>query len=148
MGIAAIPDTMMGQPSAQMAAPRAGDAWPRVITLIAALNPVVLLVVGWFLNSGIEQNRLKLAENSSKLADLKTSAETATIVLGQRVDKVAVIREFLNDLSGPDERRRRLAIEAIVIALPDEAASPNSDDTRDRAAVVREQLRRTGPGPR
>lgn len=117
-----MPDTMVSQSSGQAAAPKTGDGWQRVTAILAALNPVTLLVMGWFLNSSIEQAKLKLAENSTKLADLKTSAETATIVLGQRVDKVAVIRDFLNDLSGPDERRRRLAIEAIFIALPDEAA--------------------------
>ena len=145
-------DTMVSQPSGQAAAPRAGDAWQRVTAVLAVLNPVTLLVVGWLLNSSIEQAKLKLAENSTKLADLKTSAETATIVLGQRVDKVAVIRDFLNDLSGPDERRRRLAIEAIFIALPDEAARlvkavedvGGADATRGRdVAVAKDALAST-----
>jgi hypothetical protein len=34
---------------------------------------------------------------------------------------VKVISDFMRDLSGTDERRRSLAIEAIMIAMPDEA---------------------------
>ena len=97
--------------------------------LITALNPVLLLVVGFFLNSEIQsarlaldQNKAQIDENTAKISDLKVAAETATIELGQRVDKVGVIRDFLIHLSGDDERKRRLAIEAIFIAMPEEAA--------------------------
>jgi hypothetical protein len=109
--------------------PAGSSGWEKIPALVAALNPVLLLVIGYFLNAGIERNkvqieqtRLQIEENSAKLADLKTAAETATIAVHDRVDKVKVISDFLNDLSGNDERRRSLAIEAIFIALPDEAA--------------------------
>jgi hypothetical protein len=112
------------------------NAWDKVPALLAALNPVLLLVIGVVLNSGIERTKasIDLAKieiektkaqievNSAGLRDLKTTAETATIAVHDRVDKVKVISDFLNDLSGPDERRRSLAIEAIFIALPEEAA--------------------------
>ena len=98
------------------------------VGVLTALNPILLLVVGYVLNLGIENNRRELEKSKAELekttqeiSNLKTAAETASISLQQRVDKVKVISDFLNDLSGPDERRRKLAIEAILIALPDEA---------------------------
>ena len=109
--------------------PSGSGAWDKIPGILAALNPILLLAIGYFLNSGIErtkvaieQTKVQIEENSAKLQDLKTAAETATIAVHDRVDKVKVISDFLNDLSGPDERRRSLAIEAIFIALPDEAA--------------------------
>jgi hypothetical protein len=106
---------------------RTSSSWEKVSPLVVALNPVLLLVIGYFLNAGIETTKAEIEKakveiqaNSARLSDLKTAAETSTIALHERVDKVKVISDFLNDLSGTDERRRRLAIEAILIALPDE----------------------------
>ncbi len=99
-----------------------GGTWTRVSVLISALNPILLLVIGFYLNRGIEGTKLQIAENSARLSDLKTAAEASAITTQTRMDKVKVISDFINDLTGPDERRRQLAIEAIVIALPDEAA--------------------------
>jgi hypothetical protein len=103
--------------------------WDKIPIILSALNPVLLVGIGYFLNAGIErtkveieQTKVQIEANSAGLRDLKTAAETSTIAVHDRVDKVKVISDFLNDLSGPDERRRSLAIEAIFIALPDEAA--------------------------
>jgi hypothetical protein len=100
----------------------------RFLNVISALNPVLLLVVGYFLNTSLEHTRAevsatkqKLEENSAQLANLKLAAETSSIALQQRVDKVKVISDFLKELTSDDDRRRSLAIEAIFIALPDEA---------------------------
>jgi len=103
--------------------------WGLMFKLLAALNPVILLVVGFVLHRNIDeakvqidQAKLQLEENSAKLADLKTAAEASSIVVHDRVDKVKVISEFTDNLTSTDDRRRRIAIEAIFIALPDEAA--------------------------
>jgi hypothetical protein len=101
----------------------------RTLTLVTALNPILLLVVGYVLNAGIERNKAeislakaKIDATSEQIANLKTIAETSTLELQQRINKVKVISDFLVDLSGPDERKRSLAIEAIFIALPEEAS--------------------------
>jgi hypothetical protein len=104
------------------------DGMATAATLIGVLNPVILAILAYFLNSGLERNRVaiesakaQIEENSAKLLDLKTAAETSALELQGRVDKVKVISDFMRDLSGSDERRRSLAIEAIMIAMPDEA---------------------------
>lgn len=96
--------------------------WSRVSVLISSLNPILLLVIGFYLNQGIQGAKLQIEENSAHLSDLKTAAEASAITTQTRMDKVKVISDFINDLTGPNEHRRQLAIEAIVIALPDEAA--------------------------
>ena len=114
------------------------------LTTVTTLNPILLLVVGYVLNSGIDRNRheierskLELERATAEIANLKVAAETSAITLQQRVDKVKVISDFLNDLSGPDDRRRKLAIEAILIALPEEAS---------RLVMVIEQSSKEGGG--
>jgi len=121
--------------------PKAGVGWGHLSSTITALNPILLLVVGYYLNSGIEAANKAVADNTAKINDLKTQAETSAIVARERVDKVKVISDFLNDLSGPDERRRRLAIEAIFIALPDEATRfvKVVEDFRDKDSTVSAQ---------
>ena len=91
------------------------------LQVLAGLNPVLLLVIGFVLNHSIDQAKVQIEENTARVNDLKTAAETSSIVARERVDKVKVISDFINDLTGTDERRRQLAIEAIFIALPDEA---------------------------
>ncbi len=111
-----------GGTAAPAAKSATGSAWDRLPVIFAALNPVLLLVVGYMLNANIDRAKLQIEETSAKLNDLKTAAEASSILVHDRVDKVKVISDFVNDLTGPDERRRQLAIEAIFIALPDEAA--------------------------
>jgi hypothetical protein len=91
-------------------------------TLLTALNPILLLIGGYYLNSNIERTRLEIEATSARVQDLRTAAEANSIAARTRVDKVKVIADFINDLTGEDERRRQLAIEAVFIALPDEAA--------------------------
>lgn len=96
-----------------------GSAW--VPGAIAALNPLLLLVVGYVLNLGIQENKNELERNTAQIAALKADAEIASIKLQQRVEKAKVITAFFADLAGADDRRRKLAIQAILIALPEEA---------------------------
>ncbi len=95
--------------------------WTLLTTVLTALNPILLLVGGWYLNANIEGAKLEIEAASARILDLRTAAEANSIANRTRVDKVKVISDFINDLTGPDERRRQLAIEAIFIALPDEA---------------------------
>ena len=95
--------------------------WPRVLTLLAAVNPILLLVVGFVLNRGIDSAKLQIEQNKAQIQDLKTSAETSSINARIQVDKVKVIQDFLTELTGPNETRRQIAIEAIFIVLPEEA---------------------------
>src|SRR5215813_7476029 len=81
------------------------DRWGVMFKLLAALNPVILLVVGYVLHNNIDeakvqidQAKLQIEENSAKLADLKTAAEASSIVVHDRVDKVKVISEFTESL--------------------------------------------------
>ena len=154
-------ETAEPQPAAAMSTTEGSGFWNKLPTLAAVLNPTLVLVIGFFLNQGIEQNKREIEANSAKLQELKTVAETNTMVLHNKIDKVKVIADFLNDLTGHDELRRSLAIEAIFIALPEEAdrlakvvekfaakttkAGSNSDDAigaaaKDALANTRDRL--------
>jgi hypothetical protein len=88
-------------------------AWDKLlIGLLAAVNPVVVIVVGHFLQNAI-------AENTTQINNLKTAAETQSIQLQQNVDKAKVIKDWVGDLAGDNALRRDLAIQALVLTLPD-----------------------------
>jgi hypothetical protein len=72
-----------------------------VFNFLAALNPVISLIVGYVLphhiddaKVQIDQTKLRIEENSAKLADLTMAAEASSIVVHDRVDKVKVISEI------------------------------------------------------
>lgn len=117
--------------------------WPRLLAVLAAINPVLLLLVGFFLNRGIDSAKLKIEQNQAQIQDLKTAAETSSINTRTQVDKVKVIQDFLAELSGPSEIRRQIAIEAIFIVLPEEAPrlvkviarKVDGPDTKDAVAA-------------
>src|SRR5262245_3933452 len=93
----------------------------RVIALLKVMNPILLLVMGAVLNKGIDNAKLEISKSQAQIQDLKTSAETSSINARIQVDKVKVIQDFLAELTGPNETRRQIAIEAILIVLPEEA---------------------------
>jgi len=95
--------------------------WPRLVGFAAAMNPILLLVVGFVLNRGIDSAKLQIEQNRAQIQDLKTAAETSSINARIQVDKVKVIQDFLGELTGPNETRRQIAIQAIFIVLPEEA---------------------------
>lgn len=101
---------------------QSGRVWTTLPILLTALNPILLLVGGWYVNANIESAKLEIAAASARIQDLRTAAEANSIAARMRVDKVKVISDFLGELTGQDDKRRQLAIEAIFIALPDEAA--------------------------
>jgi hypothetical protein len=117
--------------------------WPRVLAVLAAINPILLLVIGFVLNRGIDSAKLKIEQNQAQIQDLKTSAETSSINARIQVDKVKVIQDFLAELTGPNETRRQIAIEAIFIVLPEEAPrlvkviarKADGPDTKDAVAA-------------
>lgn len=98
-----------------------GVFWSRLLSLLPALNPLLLLVVGFVLNSEINSAKQKIEQNLAEIQALKTEAETSSIKSRIQVDKVKVVQDFLEALAGPNETKRRVAIEAIFIVLPDEA---------------------------
>jgi hypothetical protein len=49
------------------------------------------------------------------------TAETRAIEVKARVDKGTFIKTFVEELSGDNERRRQLALQAIVVVMPEDA---------------------------
>lgn len=107
--------------SVDAAKPSEGVVWPRLLALLPALNPVLVLVVGALLNGNINSTKQQLDQKLSEIQALKTEAETLNIKAQTQVNRVKVVQDFLDALSGPDGARRRVAIEAIFIVLPDDA---------------------------
>ena len=77
------------------------------------LTPLAVAYFGYMLSHSLDQ--AKLAMDSAKADSEIRSAEVAS-----RVNKVKIISDFMEALSGLDALKRELAIKAILIALPDE----------------------------
>ena len=94
-----------------------------VLAVLSVLNPLIVLVVGWMLNANINQQNLALQQQKATIDQLKTSAETVGLNTKNQIDKVKVIEDFLNDLTGSNVMRQRVAIQAIQIVLPPDESS-------------------------
>ena len=98
-----------------------GANWRVIATVMTAANPLLLLLVGYFLNGNINDARKQIDQNKEALAELQSHATTESITTRTRLDKAAAVKEFMDLLTGPDEVRRQLAIEAVRIALNEDA---------------------------
>ena len=105
------------------------DLLSRMPALMTALNPVLLLVIGYFLNAGITdanneiaKQKVAIEELKGKAEELRTKADAASIATKTQVEKVNVILKLIEDLTGKNEERRRLAMQAVQIVLPSDEA--------------------------
>jgi hypothetical protein len=135
-----------------------------VAQLLQVLGLVMPLVLAWFtysLNQDVTEAKKQIEANHARIEDLKSQADIATSELRQRIDKVKVINDYMEVLSGPDSLKRRLAIHVVMIVLPEEgpsllreiaagtdlrttataaAAKPDSDLASDTLATRRDAL--------
>jgi hypothetical protein len=84
-----------------------------VLGVMAALNPILVLLVGFFLDRQVR-------ENTKQISDLREITTIKSLALQQQIDKSKVIATFLDQLSGPEGLKKKLAIQAILIVMPEE----------------------------
>ncbi|HEX9964310.1 MAG TPA: hypothetical protein VGB04_04930 [Allosphingosinicella sp.] len=92
------------------------DAWDMLSVLGGLLIPVAIFFAG--------QQYADAMAKAEILSEEKRAASSIDVArAGTRVSQASLVLNALETLAGTDERRKQLAIRAILIALPDEGSS-------------------------
>jgi len=87
-------------------APTKKDAWDRTTALAAVLIPAAIALAGHFIGKGI-QNAQIASQNATARENLK-------------IAQASLINTLMKSLTSSNPQERKLAVQAILIALPDE----------------------------
>jgi hypothetical protein len=110
----------------ERSAKRSGkDAWDVVQIIGSALIPVAIAAGGWFYSEASSRAEI---ESASRQHD----RDVEIAVAESRVRQAGLLKDFLDALTGPDPAKRRVAIQAVLLALP-----------QDGPKLVRELTRST-----
>jgi len=89
------------------------DPWDVVQILGGALIPVAIAAGGWFYSQATSRAQI---ENARQIHE--RDAEIA--VAESRVKQAELVKDFLEALTGRDVAKQRVAIQAVLIALPED----------------------------
>lgn len=96
-----------------MAEPPKKDVWDRLTAIATILVPAAIALAGHFIAQGMKQAEIsseeRRAEQSRLLADANTKIAQATL-----------INTMMKSLTSPNSTERKLAVQAVVIALPEQ----------------------------
>ena len=126
----------MSNLQADSSKPSQHDLWARTTTLLSALTPIFVLIVGYVLNAKVNEANLRIAQQKgafeelkaradelkTKAEELKIKVDADSISTKSQIDKVDAVLKLLQDLTGPNNERRRVAMEAVKIVLPPKEA--------------------------
>jgi hypothetical protein len=94
-------------------APNKKDAWDRLTALATILIPAAIALAGHFIAQGLKQAEIsseeKRAEQSSAIAEANTKIAQANL-----------INTMMKSLTSSNPQERKLAVEAVLIALPEQ----------------------------
>lgn len=99
------------------------------IKFISVITPIIVLVLGNILNSKVNEANNTIGQQKNAIEDLKIKAEELKIKVDaesaatkSQIEKVDAIFRILQDLTGTNAERRRVAMEAVKIILPTKEA--------------------------
>lgn len=89
------------------------DAWDRITALAGILVPASIALAGHLIGQGLKEAELAGQEKRATL-DRQLAKE------GVRVSQANLINTLMKSLTSTNSQERRLAVQAVLIALPDE----------------------------
>lgn len=97
-----------------MATSSAGkDLWDRITSLAAILVPAAIALAGHFIGQAIKEAEIAGQERRSEL-DRALARENV------RISQATLINTLMKSLTSSNAQERQLAVQAVLIALPDE----------------------------
>src|SRR5215475_10378061 len=114
------------------------DVWDRVTALSTILVPAAIALAGYFISEGLKQaeisNEAKRAEQTQAIALANTKIAQATLV-----------NTLMKSLTSSNPQERKLAVEAVLIALPEEGPAlvrpiAQSDEDKTVQAAAKTSL--------
>jgi hypothetical protein len=95
--------------------PQQKDIWDRLTALATILVPAAIALAGHFIAQGLKQ-----AELSSE--DRRAQQSSAIAEANMKIAQAGLINTMMKSLTSPNPQERKLAVEAVLIALPEQGA--------------------------
>ena len=92
------------------------DPWDRITSLATILVPAAIALAGHFIGQAIKESEIASQEKRSEL-DRALARENV------RISQASLINTLMKSLTSTNAQERQLAVQAVVIALPDEGPS-------------------------
>lgn len=116
------------------ASPQQKDIWDRLTALATILVPAAIALAGHFIAQGLKQAELSSEERRADQASAIAEANT-------KIAQAGLINTLMKSLTSPNPQERKLAVEAVLIALPEQGpvlvrtiAQSDEDETVQVAA--------------
>src|SRR5436309_8266076 len=96
------------------------NRWDKLQVMSGLLIPLVIAYFAFIQNKSNDENRKDAASIQLKLDSLQTDRQIAISKINSRVGQVNLVSNFFDALLSTDQSRKKLAIKAVLIALPEE----------------------------
>jgi hypothetical protein len=114
------------------------DVWDRLTALATILIPAAIALAGHFVAQGLKQAEISSEEKRAEQS--RVIAETNT-----KIAQASLINAMMKSLTSSNPQERKLAVEAVLIALPDQGpvlvrTIAQSDEDKTVQAAARNSL--------
>lgn len=110
------------------------DIWDRLTALATILVPAAIALAGHFISQGLKQAEITSEERRAEQASQNAAANT-------RIAQANLINTLMKSLTSENANERKLAVQAVLIALPEEGPTlartiaENDEDATVQAAA-------------
>ncbi|HEV8577725.1 MAG TPA: hypothetical protein VGX68_01485 [Thermoanaerobaculia bacterium] len=94
-------------------APNKKDIWDRLTALATILVPAAIALAGHFIAQGLKQAEISSEERRAEQSHLIADANT-------KIAQASLINTMMKSLTSSNPQERKLAVEAVLIALPEQ----------------------------
>lgn len=93
--------------------PHRKDLWDRLTALATILVPAAIALAGHFIAQGLKEAEIKGKERQAEQASANAEANT-------KIAQAGLINTLMKSLTSPNPQERKLAVQAVLIALPEQ----------------------------
>lgn len=120
------------------AAPTPKDLWDRITALATILVPAAIALAGHFIAQGLKEAEIASEDRRAHQSRVLMEANT-------KIAQGNLINTLMKSLTSENPQERRLAVEAVLIALPDQGpalarAIAQSDENKGVQAAARQSI--------
>jgi hypothetical protein len=96
-----------------MEPPKQYNGWEKANVVLAFLTPLAIAGVGYYLNEKANDRATAFSQHQSALAQANADRE-------DKRERLALIPAFIDALTGPDQKKKELAVKTIQTILPED----------------------------
>lgn len=100
------------------------DDWDKFQIIAALMIPASIALTGFLISKAIKQAEIdsseRIAQAEARSAEQIALGEKEVALINAKVSQAQLIRSFLPSLTGAEAHHRKLAIQALLLALPED----------------------------